>query len=820
MSFGRTCAVFVFRPLAILFAIAIAACSSGPAFESGSPWPKFRADAAQTGRTSLTPTPGGKFWSYRTGKGIFSSPVVAADGTIYVGSADRTFYAFDRSGTVKWKLLTGEIIDSAGLLDDKGHVYFGSGDGNLRALDAKSGTLVWKTAADAPDVNGGYINWFEGNVALSPTGQLYVPNDDYFVYAVDRAGGAITQRLKMPDQIWSLPAFDPSGHLWLGNNNVVQFLGSNLFGFDDKGVSKWDDFVGLGSVAASPVYTNGTVIVGSFDGYVRAFDATSGVLRWQFGARDHIYSSPALTADGTIVQPAADGTVYGLDAKTGTQKWAYDIGDPIRSSPAIDGAGNIYFGGGDGRLHVLNPDGTGRFSVQLIAEDRNDVNSSPALGHDAIYVGGESGELFSVPYDYCLGAGKSDARCAPPALLPVPADGAALLYTTAFGSQTAAPATLDPNQPIVLSLVVKQAGHDRLALLDPASVMVTFTPAAQVHVDVAGNGKFLIITPDQPLTADAQGNIALMVNANYLVNPDRAGLKLSGGSPGGSATFSATAQLAQAPASPFAVAEGTVWEVSRLALPLPTLLPSYNQIGFDSLQYLVSIVTTDQGHTIAWMAGAKLAADSNATVIDPATQALFPLEVSYAGGFITLINADGVRVKVTNATIPLQTFRMAAALGSDGNATAVARATGTTICGNIPTYGAFLQKLGLCNPKSDVLAISGAANFTRFNAVAPPAASDVGSVSFAATSSSVTATLSGSHLLLADHVAAILLVDAQSGAAISLDYGLVTTRMADGAGNLAQVTLPLPMGKTLPAQVKAYLMIDVAPVASSPLTIP
>jgi hypothetical protein len=131
-----------------------------------------------------------------------------------------------------------------------------------------------------------------------------------------------------------------------------------------------------------------------------------------------------------------------------------------------------------------------------------------------------------------------------------------------------------------------------------------------------------------------------------------------------------------------------------------------------------------------------------------------------------------------------------------------------------------LQKLGLCNPKSDVLAISGAANLTRFTTLAPPAPADVGSVSFAATSSSVTAMVSGSHLALAEHVAAILLVDAASGAAISLDYGLVTTRVADGAGNLAQVTLPLPTAKTLPAQVKAYLMIDVSPVASASLTIP
>src|SRR5947208_7891428 len=61
-----------------------------------SPWPKFRADAEQTGRSDVRPSMlakngARKPWAFATGKGIFSSPVIAADGTIYLGSADRTF---------------------------------------------------------------------------------------------------------------------------------------------------------------------------------------------------------------------------------------------------------------------------------------------------------------------------------------------------------------------------------------------------------------------------------------------------------------------------------------------------------------------------------------------------------------------------------------------------------------------------------------------------------------------------------------------------------------------------------------------------------
>jgi len=337
---------------------------------------------------------------------------------------------------------------------------------------------------------------------------------------------------------------------------------------------------------------------------------------------------------------------------------------------------------------------------------------------------------------------------------------------------------------------------------------------------VAGDGKFLTITPPPTgFVAGSDGRVAVSVTAGYLVNPARDGLKLSGGTPGGQATLSLSATPRPSPATPFAPALGTTWEVSRIALPLPTLLPSYNQIGFDSLQYLVSIVATGHGHTIAWMAGAKLAADSNATVIDPATKALFPLDVTYAGGALTMVNLAGVSVEVTNIVIPFQSFRLAAALGSDGNASGGLYLNGSTICSGIAVYGPFLQKLGLCNPLTDVLSVDGAANFTLFSGVTPPSASDVGSVAFTGTKDAVTATLTGSALGAADHVAAVLLVDAATGAPVSLDYGLDTKRTASADGKLQTVTLPIT-GKSVPASVTAYLIVDTAAVASATLTLP
>jgi outer membrane protein assembly factor BamB len=800
--------------------IACAAPTEAP-YQAGSPWPKFRAGLRQDGRSPVRPSTasGGLFWRFPTGKGIFSSPVVGADGTVYVGSADRWFYAIRPDGTLRWKEQTGEIIDSAALLDDRGRVYFGSGDGKLRAREAATGRELWTTAADDPTETGALINWFEGNVALSPSGTLWAGNDNFRLYEFDRDTGAIRQRIDVADQIWSSPAFDPrTGRLFVGNNNVVEWKGSNVISHDADGVPAWDRFVGVGTVAASPLVTpSGDVVVGSFDGFVRAFDGATGALRWERSARDHLYASPAQLPDGTIVQAGADGTVYALDPTTGAERWTFSIRDPIRSSPAVDGEGNIYFGGGDGRLWVLRADGTLRWSVQLIDDDRNDLNASPALGRDAVYIAGESGDVFSVPYDYCLRENHAaEPRCAPPpAATALPDDGAALLYVTPFGSELPSPpATIAPNQPLTFSLVARRGGRDELASIDGADVRVTFDPPCDARAEVSGDGRFLVVVPSSALRAGPDGKVALAIDVGVLGSLERVGLRRMGGVPSGRATLTARFGLAAPPAAA-PLAPSTTWEVSRLALPIPTLMPSYNQIGFDSLHYLVGTVELDDDRRrgVALMIGALLD-ERGAVVPDPATRAVVPLEVSVSddGGFVTFTNEAGLTVEVMNATIPLNSFRVAGRL--DGGA---AQVSGNTICAGVALYGPFLQQMGLCNAKSDLLSVAGAVLLARRDGGAPP--SGVGAVTVALGDQAVTATLDGSTLRADAHVATLLLVDEATGRPVTLDYARGTRRTATASGALASVAVPLPAGgrASLPAAVRAILVVDTAPVSTTRL---
>jgi outer membrane protein assembly factor BamB len=796
-----------------------------------SPWPKFRRNAVQDGRSPLRPRrSSARPWSFQTGKGIFSTPVVDGDGNVYIGSADRVFYALARDGTVRWSLLTGEIIDSAALLDDRDRVYVGSGDGKLYARDADTGSEVWTFTADAASVTGAFINWFEGNVAIGTDGTLYVPNDNFFTYAIDRDSMAVRWRFRTADQTWSLPAVDTSrGRVFMGNN--IQLFLPNTFALDAAtGVPAWQASVD-GTVAASPLLTaDGKMLVGGFDGFLRCYDQASGMPCWTFGARDHLYASPAQQPDGTIVQPSADGTVYGLDPDSGALRWQFDTRDAIRSSPAVDADGNVYVGSGEGRLFVLGAGGALRWSMRLIDGPRDDLNASPALGPDAVIIAGESGEVFSIPYDWCLRPeSSSDGRCRRGSSEDLPADGALLSWTTQFGRVLPAPpAEIEANQPLTFSLFVRRGGDTQLALIDTANVRVALDPPAAVRTEVSGDRKFLTVIPETLLAGPSGGPLHVEVSGNYLVDPARDGLRFSGGTVGGSFTqaFDVTVRPAAAGGTiplPVPAAPGDpagIWEVSRIAVPLPTILPSYNQIGFDSIHYLVGLVEGDgANHAVAWVVGARLAEGENRTLVDPATRVLFPLEVTYDGGLTTFANGGGFAIEFNAIRIPFDFFRLSTRVDANGAAVASPALNVLAPCAGITFYGQFFRQLGYCNPDTDVLTAFGGTELAPLGDGVQQPPSGVGAVTFAADAAGVTATLTGSALRPDAHSVALLLVDSTSGRPISLDYGFTTTRTTASDGTAATVRVPVTAAHAS-GDLRAYLMVDAYPAARGQVTIP
>jgi hypothetical protein len=234
---------------------------------------------------------------------------------------------------------------------------------------------------------------------------------------------------------------------------------------------------------------------------------------------------------------------------------------------------------------------------------------------------------------------------------------------------------------------------------------------------------------------------------------------------------------------------------------------------------MITLVEGSPTHVVGWLSGMQLAADQNTTIIDPQTQTLAPLEGVYQNGLLTLDNNDGFVVSIDNDDILVQTLRVGVRLDANASAVYTTSIHGTSICAQVPVYGVFLQQLGFCNPQTDVINMYGAANARRYNGGTIAAPTGVGTIAFTPASTSVTATLTGSSLVLANHTLTILLVDAVTAHPVSLQYAGYTSRTADAAGKVTSVAISFQR-TMVPNSVRAYLMIDGYASAPQTLTIP
>ncbi|MHA1673361.1 MAG: PQQ-binding-like beta-propeller repeat protein, partial [Promethearchaeota archaeon] len=673
------------------------------------------------------------------------------------------------------------------------------------------------------------VNWFEGNIGMLEDGTIIAPNDNQIVYGLNPGTGEDTQVYLGNEMVWSLPAVNPvSNQLFFGTTN---FALTTVFSYDTITGKKAWTAGGLGSVAASPLLTStkvdGAVIVGGFDGYIRAFTQKNGKQLWKVGTSDHIYSSPAQLSDGTIIQPAADGTVYAIDPVKGEILWKFDTLESIRSSPAVDGEDTIYVGSGEGKLFAINPDGTLRWAYQLISSDRNDLNSSPALGFDGIYIAGESGEIFFVPYDYPLtttGLDDPNSIIGPDEALP--SDGVFLIYTTPFGELLLSPpSSIYANQPLTFSLFVRENGDTLSSEIDTDSIAVSITGNPNYFVSVSADKQFITIIPQENWTSLTGGSIDVQITGNYKTNMNRVGLKFFGGRKAGllDTTFEFSVISQESQTSPFQApnthsGNSTIIEFSRLAAPNPTILPSYNQIGFDSLHYLAGMVETHNDTSLLWVIGGKM--DENGTVVDPNLRVRYPLQMKYQDGLITFYNYDGFKVNFIGSwDMPFAFYRISTALDPvTDEFIGTAALTAIANCDEIDFYGLGLKLMGISDFKTGQMTVFGGMNVDIWHSGAIEISAEIGTPTFSDSPDGVSLNLEGSTLKGDEHVYSLLLLDAD-GNALSLYYTQNTEINVDATGNLTGVGLRFNEEDNVSGKISVYFMVDTTIALQTTLTI-
>jgi outer membrane protein assembly factor BamB len=227
---------------------------------------------------------------------IYTSPAIAADGTLYVGSQDDYLYAISPSGEQLWRARADDDIDSSPVVGDDGAIYFGSDDRHVHALEP-SGRERFSV-----DV-GGYVR---APVALT------------------HDGGVVAAVMGPRPRIVSLDAQ----------------TGAVRFSFDLPMTESPE----MGALSGPLVDGEGSIYFGGHDDFIYSLSRTGG-LRWAFHVEGDVDAPPTLDADGTLYVGCDDGRLYALaGAPVDPATTDQDGGVPAAAEPDAGASGTASAG--------------------------------------------------------------------------------------------------------------------------------------------------------------------------------------------------------------------------------------------------------------------------------------------------------------------------------------------------------------------------------------------------------------------------------------------------------------------------------------------
>jgi len=258
---------------------------------------------------------------------------------------------------------------------------------------------------------------------------------------------------------------------------------------------------------------------------------------------------------------------------------------------------------------------------------------------------------------------------------------------------------------------------------------------------------------------------------------------------------------------------------------VPAIVPSLNQMGFDSLHFLGrALYTNSHGGQVVLLVGAQPDGATRQLKVDSQSLSRIVLNVKREGSAV-LMTGTHFRMVTGGPVINADNVR----IGTSLDATRVGHEfVGTnmiveTSCLGQGVIGLGLLAFGICNPSKE-LEVSGTiagANVSYPVGNLPQGTTEnvsgfkVGGI----TETTVTIHAQFTPPLRAhEHLAHIVLVDASTGLAVDLDYTAQNEVLKDSTGNLVGATLTLPFGKGgLEKGAKAFFVVDLDIVAVADL---
>jgi len=234
------------------------------------------------------------------------------------------------------------------------------------ALDPETGKMKWHFQFTPEDLHDWDSNQvvilFAGTVAGRERKLLGQANRNGFYYVLDRETGAFLTGVPYAKQTWA-DGLDPKGRP-IRKKGIAPSLEGTLVFPNIQGAANWHSptyspqtklfyqharEMGTIYYKGDAVYKPGTAFTGGGGRYVngddassaiRALDATTGKMKWEFPLLSPGFSSLLSTAGGLVFSGTEEGNFIALDAETGKSLWDIQLGGPVRGMPisyAVDG---------------------------------------------------------------------------------------------------------------------------------------------------------------------------------------------------------------------------------------------------------------------------------------------------------------------------------------------------------------------------------------------------------------------------------------------------------------------------------------------------
>lgn len=271
-------------------------------------------------------------WVFNTGDKVYSSPAIGSDGTVYIGSWDKKFYALDgKTGRKKWEYKADGEFGISPAIGADGTVYVISSNKKIHAINGKTGVQEW----------GLKLRWqSDRQPVIGADGTVFIEQNQ-FVYALNGKTGAKKWEFFKNDHEWffSNLAIGPDQGVYVGD------MDGKVYALNHKDGSKKWEFNGPANLAVHciTIGTDGTIYA-TLGLTLFALDGNTGKIKWKTDKTTFV-NETAIGNDGTIMGFWSNN-ICAFDCKTGAKKWLIQsdlLEGSADVSPLIDTTGNLYF---------------------------------------------------------------------------------------------------------------------------------------------------------------------------------------------------------------------------------------------------------------------------------------------------------------------------------------------------------------------------------------------------------------------------------------------------------------------------------------------